>query len=103
MNLRKLLSWAWLTCLFFIPELVLKSATKAFQVLYIIVFSSKFFMVENCDSYCLPNIVKFEYQAESSFGEFIIRELSAVAGAVTITCLMVCPWLTLEAKHIRLL
>ncbi|GAU11498.1 hypothetical protein TSUD_344880, partial [Trifolium subterraneum] len=55
---RKLLSWAWLTCLFFIPELVLKSATKAFQ-------------------------------AESSFGEFIFRELSAVAGAVTITCLMV--------------
>ncbi|GAU14815.1 hypothetical protein TSUD_50270 [Trifolium subterraneum] len=54
----KLLSWAWLTCLFFIPELVLKSATKAFQ-------------------------------AESSFGEFIFRELSAVAGAVTITCLMV--------------
>ncbi|CAJ2631646.1 unnamed protein product [Trifolium pratense] len=54
----KLLSWAWLTCLFFIPELVLKSAAKAFQ-------------------------------AESSFGEFIFRELSAVAGAVTITCLMV--------------
>ncbi|KAK7343407.1 hypothetical protein VNO77_12121 [Canavalia gladiata] len=54
----KLLSWAWLTCLFFIPELVLKSAAKAFQ-------------------------------AQSSFGECILRELSAVAGAVTITCLMV--------------
>ncbi|KAH1035650.1 hypothetical protein GLYMA_20G116900v4 [Glycine max] len=54
----KLLSWAWLTCLFFIPELVLKSAAKAFQ-------------------------------AQSSFGECIFRELSAVAGAVTITCLMV--------------
>ncbi|XP_061339454.1 membrane-bound O-acyltransferase gup1 isoform X2 [Gastrolobium bilobum] len=54
----KLLSWAWLTCLFFIPEMVLKSAAKTFQ-------------------------------AESSFGECIFRELSAVAGAVTITCLMV--------------
>ncbi|KAK4263818.1 hypothetical protein QN277_029185 [Acacia crassicarpa] len=54
----KLLSWAWLTCLFFIPELVLKSAAKAFQ-------------------------------AESGFGQYLFRELSAVAGAVTITCLMV--------------
>ncbi|XP_028768255.1 putative membrane-bound O-acyltransferase C24H6.01c isoform X1 [Neltuma alba] len=54
----KLLSWAWLTCLFFIPELVLKSAAKAFQ-------------------------------AENGFGEYLFRELSAVAGAVTITCLMV--------------
>ncbi|KAK7390873.1 hypothetical protein VNO78_19031 [Psophocarpus tetragonolobus] len=54
----KLLSWAWLTCLFFIPELVFKSAAKAFQ-------------------------------AKSSFGECIFRELSAVAGAITITCLMV--------------
>ncbi|KAE9615383.1 putative membrane bound O-acyl transferase, MBOAT [Lupinus albus] len=54
----KLLSWAWLTCIFFIPELVLKSASKAFK-------------------------------AKSAFGEFIFRELSAVAGAVTITCLMV--------------
>ncbi|CAJ1977516.1 unnamed protein product [Sphenostylis stenocarpa] len=54
----KLLSWAWLTCLFFIPELVFKSAAKAFQ-------------------------------AQSSFGACIFRELSAVAGAVTITCLMV--------------
>ncbi|CAI8601590.1 unnamed protein product [Vicia faba] len=54
----KLLSWAWLTCLFFIPELVLKSSAKAFQ-------------------------------GESSFRKFVFRELSAVAGAVTITCLMV--------------
>ncbi|XP_019430164.1 PREDICTED: putative membrane-bound O-acyltransferase C24H6.01c isoform X1 [Lupinus angustifolius] len=54
----KLLSWAWLTCIFFIPELVLKSASKTFK-------------------------------AKSAFGEFIFRELSAVAGAVTITCLMV--------------
>ncbi|KAG2401206.1 uncharacterized protein HKW66_Vig0197580 [Vigna angularis] len=54
----KLLSWAWLTCLFFIPELVFKSAGKTFQ-------------------------------AQSSFGVCIFRELSAVAGAVTITCLMV--------------
>ncbi|KAL9317143.1 hypothetical protein ACSQ67_013660 [Phaseolus vulgaris] len=54
----KLLSWAWLTCLFFIPELAFKSARKAFQV-------------------------------QSSFGVCIFRELSAVAGAVTITCLMV--------------
>ncbi|BAT93391.1 hypothetical protein VIGAN_07234300 [Vigna angularis var. angularis] len=54
----KLLSWAWLTCIFFIPELVFKSAAKAFQ-------------------------------AQSSFGVCIFRELSAVAGAITITCLMV--------------
>ncbi|XP_019459394.1 PREDICTED: putative membrane-bound O-acyltransferase C24H6.01c isoform X2 [Lupinus angustifolius] len=54
----KLLSWAWLTCIFFIPEMVLKSASKTFK-------------------------------AKSAFGEFIYRELSAVAGAVTITCLMV--------------
>ncbi|RVW14777.1 putative membrane-bound O-acyltransferase C24H6.01c [Vitis vinifera] len=54
----KLLSWAWLTCLFFVPEMILKSLANAFQV-------------------------------ESAFGEFIFRELSAVAGAITITCLMV--------------
>ncbi|CAN6543350.1 unnamed protein product [Malus baccata var. baccata] len=54
----KLLSWAWLTCLFFIPEMILKSATNAFQV-------------------------------KSTHGEFVVRELSAVAGAITITCLMV--------------
>ncbi|KAL1569876.1 membrane-bound O-acyltransferase gup1 isoform X1 [Salvia divinorum] len=54
----KLLSWAWLTCIFFIPEMLIKSAANAFQV-------------------------------EGAFGEFIFRELSAVAGAVTITCLMV--------------
>ncbi|KAA8545329.1 hypothetical protein F0562_020113 [Nyssa sinensis] len=54
----KLLSWAWLTCIFFIPEMIVKSGANAFQV-------------------------------ESAFGEFIFRELSAVAGAITITCLMV--------------
>uniref|UniRef100_A0A2N9ETK6 Membrane-bound O-acyltransferase C24H6.01c n=1 Tax=Fagus sylvatica TaxID=28930 RepID=A0A2N9ETK6_FAGSY len=54
----KLLSWAWLTCLFFIPEMILKSAASALQV-------------------------------ESSLGQFVFRELSAVAGAITITCLMV--------------
>ncbi|KAL5547094.1 hypothetical protein UlMin_006781 [Ulmus minor] len=54
----KLLSWAWLTCLFFIPEMIFKSAANAFQ-------------------------------AKSAFGEFVLRELNAVAGAVTITCLMV--------------
>ncbi|KDP23321.1 hypothetical protein JCGZ_23154 [Jatropha curcas] len=54
----KLLSWAWLTCLFFIPEMVVKSAANALQ-------------------------------AESAFGEFLFRELRAVAGAITITCLMV--------------
>ncbi|RVW91423.1 Glycerol uptake protein 1 [Vitis vinifera] len=57
-DLRKLLSWAWLTCLFFVPEMILKSLANTFQ-------------------------------AESAFGEFIFRELSAVAGAITITCLMV--------------
>ncbi|KAF3964701.1 hypothetical protein CMV_011048 [Castanea mollissima] len=54
----KLLSWAWLTCLFFIPEMILKSTASALQV-------------------------------ESALGQFVFRELSAVAGAVTITCLMV--------------
>ncbi|GMN62213.1 hypothetical protein TIFTF001_031291 [Ficus carica] len=54
----KLLSWAWLTCLFFIPEMLFKSAASAFQ-------------------------------ASSAFRVFVLRELRAVAGAVTITCLMV--------------
>ncbi|KAM4118700.1 hypothetical protein ACJW30_03G001300 [Castanea mollissima] len=54
----KLLSWAWLTCLFFIPEMILKSTASALQV-------------------------------ESALGQFVFRELSAVAGAVTITCLMI--------------
>ncbi|KAJ0965864.1 hypothetical protein J5N97_027002 [Dioscorea zingiberensis] len=54
----KLICWAWLTCIFLIPEIVIKSAAKAFQ-------------------------------ARSALGAFIFRELSAVAGAVTITCLMV--------------
>ncbi|XP_019231314.1 PREDICTED: glycerol uptake protein 1 isoform X2 [Nicotiana attenuata] len=54
----KLLSWAWLTCIFFVPEMMVKSAANALKV-------------------------------ESSFGKFLCRELSAVAGAITITCLMV--------------
>ncbi|KAJ8557278.1 hypothetical protein K7X08_002903 [Anisodus acutangulus] len=54
----KLLSWAWLTCIFFIPEMIIKSTTNVLKV-------------------------------ESSFGKFLYRELSAVAGAITITCLMV--------------
>lgn len=54
----KLLSWAWLTCIFFIPEIVIKSSVNTFQ-------------------------------ARSALGAFIFRELSAVGGAVTITCLMV--------------
>lgn len=54
----KLLSWAWLTCLFYAPELVLKSVANAFQV-------------------------------ENTIGELYFREVSATAGAVTITCLMV--------------
>ncbi|XVF41014.1 hypothetical protein PTKIN_Ptkin01aG0246500 [Pterospermum kingtungense] len=54
----KLLSWAWLTCLFFVPEMLVKSAANAFQ-------------------------------AEGALGGFIFRELSAAAGAITITCLMV--------------
>lgn len=28
-------------------------------------------------------------QVESAFGEFLLRELKALSGAVTITCLMV--------------
>lgn len=54
----KLLTWAWLTCLFFIPEILVKSATKKFQV-------------------------------QGAFGNFVFRELNAVAGAVTITLLMI--------------
>ncbi|XP_057469511.1 membrane-bound O-acyltransferase gup1 isoform X1 [Actinidia eriantha] len=54
----KLLSWAWLTCIFFVPEMIAKSAANAFKV-------------------------------RSAFGEFVFREISAVAGAITITCLMV--------------
>ncbi|GAB2220286.1 hypothetical protein Drorol1_Dr00007930 [Drosera rotundifolia] len=53
----KLLSWAWLTCVFFVPEMLFKSAASTFQV-------------------------------ESAVGKLVFRELSAVAGAVTITCLM---------------
>lgn len=34
----------------------------------------------------------FYFQVESALGQFVFRELSAVAGAVTITCLMVCPY-----------
>jgi len=55
---RKHLSWAWLTCVFFVPEMIVKSAANSFQV-------------------------------HSAFGEFVFRELSALAGAITITCLMV--------------
>ncbi|KAL2931911.1 putative membrane-bound O-acyltransferase C24H6.01c [Bienertia sinuspersici] len=54
----KLLSWAWLTCIFFIPEMLLKSAAKAFQV-------------------------------ESTLWKIFFHELSAISGAVTITCLMI--------------
>lgn len=54
----KLLSWAWLTCLFFIPEMMLKSTTTLLQ-------------------------------AKGAVSDFVLRELSAVAGAITITCLMV--------------
>ncbi|XP_010276194.1 PREDICTED: putative membrane-bound O-acyltransferase C24H6.01c isoform X2 [Nelumbo nucifera] len=54
----KLISWAWLTCLFFIPEIVVKSAANAYQV-------------------------------KNAFGEFVHRELRAISGAITITCLMV--------------
>ncbi|KAL9235783.1 hypothetical protein vseg_010519 [Gypsophila vaccaria] len=54
----KLLSWAWLTCIFFIPEMLIKSFTGAIQV-------------------------------ENAFGKFLLRELRAISGAVTITCLMI--------------
>ncbi|KAI5658296.1 hypothetical protein M9H77_27089 [Catharanthus roseus] len=54
----KLISWAWLTCLFFIPEMLVKSTAKSVQV-------------------------------HGAFGKCIFRELHAVAGALTITCLVV--------------
>ncbi|GFY94632.1 MBOAT (membrane bound O-acyl transferase) family protein [Actinidia rufa] len=31
---RKLLAWAWLTCIFFVPEMIAKSAANAFQVIF---------------------------------------------------------------------
>lgn len=37
---RKLLSWAWLTCLFFIPEILVKSAANSYQVWSFCVSSS---------------------------------------------------------------
>ncbi|KAJ8434417.1 hypothetical protein Cgig2_002619 [Carnegiea gigantea] len=53
----KLLSWAWLTCIFFVPEILLKSVANTLQV-------------------------------ESAIGKFFFHEMSAISGAVTITCLM---------------
>ncbi|PHT55958.1 hypothetical protein CQW23_04444 [Capsicum baccatum] len=55
---RKLLSWAWLTCIVFIPEMIVKSTTNTLKV-------------------------------KSSVGKFLYHELSAVDGAITVTCLMV--------------
>lgn len=37
-----------------------------------------------------PLSVSHLFQVEGAFREFVFRELSAVAGAITITCLMVC-------------
>ncbi|XP_072952067.1 membrane-bound O-acyltransferase gup1 [Typha angustifolia] len=54
----KLLSWAWLTCIFLVPEILIKSASNIFQ-------------------------------ARTALGVFINRELRAIAGAITISCLMV--------------
>lgn len=59
-------------------------------------FLSDKLLVLFLDSCCLTKGY-FDYQAESSSGEHLFRELSAVAGAVTITCLMVCPLLHLDA------
>jgi hypothetical protein len=38
----------------------------------------------------------FYCQVESAVGKFVFRELSAVAGAITITCLMVRPYTTFK-------
>ncbi|KAF3796764.1 putative membrane-bound O-acyltransferase C24H6-01c [Nymphaea thermarum] len=54
----KLISWAWLTCLFFVPEIIAKSVLNSFQ-------------------------------PRDAFGQFILREISAICGAVTISCLMI--------------
>uniref|UniRef100_A0A1D1XRT0 Putative membrane-bound O-acyltransferase C24H6.01c n=1 Tax=Anthurium amnicola TaxID=1678845 RepID=A0A1D1XRT0_9ARAE len=54
----KLLSWAWLTCLFMIPEIIVKSTVNMFQ-------------------------------EKDPFSRYLLRELNAIAGAITITCLMV--------------
>eukprot|EP01018_Ginkgo_biloba_P037071 Gb_24225 [translate_table: standard] len=53
----KLLSWAWVTCLFWMPEVFFKSIMHMSQV-------------------------------RNLFKEFLLRELSAVGGAITISCLM---------------
>ncbi|PHT90536.1 hypothetical protein T459_05649, partial [Capsicum annuum] len=60
----KLLSWAWLTCIVFIPEMIVKSTTNTLKVL------------------------SFEFLL-ASFYTMNFHELSAVDGAITITCLMV--------------
>lgn len=54
----KLLSWAWLTCIFLIPEILVKSSVQTYQV-------------------------------KSALGRLVLRELSGIAGAITIMCLMV--------------
>ncbi|RXH73455.1 hypothetical protein DVH24_016277 [Malus domestica] len=112
----KLLSWAWLTCLFFIPEMILKSATNAFQGIAVLALSlpksggeltaeeaplsvdvtAKIGVLmeklptlrakKQIESLAMADA---HFQVKSTHGEFVVRELSAVAGAITITCLMV--------------
>lgn len=43
----------------------------------------------------------YSCQVESTHGEFVVRELSAVAGAITITCLMVCILYLIKAYTIQ--
>lgn len=54
----KLISWAWLTCVFLIPEILIKSSVASFK-------------------------------SRSATEKLVLRELRAVAGTITIACLMV--------------
>ncbi|KAH7854854.1 hypothetical protein Vadar_018419 [Vaccinium darrowii] len=93
---RKLLSWAWLTCVFFVPEMIVKSAATSFSEYLGVEFAIKSLgdsLGNNGKSkpqivVQLGSIGDF-LMVRSAFGEFVFRELSALAGAITITCLMV--------------
>ncbi|XP_020095537.1 putative membrane-bound O-acyltransferase C24H6.01c isoform X2 [Ananas comosus] len=52
----KLLSWAWLTCLFFVPELLVKSAADAFQFYLPSILECRT-SVFNFDASCIQDIV----------------------------------------------
>ncbi|KAH9609429.1 hypothetical protein KSS87_023825 [Heliosperma pusillum] len=117
----KLLSWAWLTCIFFIPEILMKSVTDAIQgdceakphssaadmqerlnseeelggtpktCNYAICIFYLFILPPSIESFYLRLLSKclFLKMVKSTVGKFFLRELGAISGAVTITCLMI--------------